>query len=72
MSLPARSLSDSGKASGMGVFFTVYYVAFLATPPLAGWVAEALGTLSGAFLVGGSMQALAFGALVGFARWKVG
>lgn len=68
MSLPARSLSEGGKATGMGIFFTVYYVAFLAAPPIAGWVAELHNDLSGAFLVGAVIECIGLIGLVVFVR----
>ncbi|MEO1026655.1 MAG: MFS transporter [Pseudomonadota bacterium] len=64
MSLPARSLSEEGKAVGMGVFFTLYYLAFLAAPPLAAWVAEAQNTLQAVFWVGAAIECIA---LIGLA-----
>ena len=70
MSLPAQNLSDQGKAAGMGVFFTVYYAAFLLAPPLAGWVADAMNSVTGAFLVGALMQLAALAGLVTFSRLR--
>lgn len=68
MSLPAKSLSEDGKALGMGVFFTIYYIAFLAAPPLAGWIAEARNALQGAFWVGAGIECIALIGLAFYVR----
>lgn len=49
MGLPARVLTPSERTAGMGLFFTVYYVVFVAAPVLAGFLADATGTISAAF-----------------------
>ena len=70
MSLPARSLPADARAISMGLFFTLYYVAFLVTPPIAGWFADQQGNLLAAFITGCVLQLLALAALVYFARLK--
>jgi len=55
MSLPAQVLSPGNSALGMGVFFTVYYIAIAIGPILAGAVADALGTARAAFHFGTGM-----------------
>lgn len=52
MSLPAGVLPANWRAQGMGVFFTVYYVAITISPPIAGWAAEVTGSAGAAFWVG--------------------
>lgn len=70
MSLPAQVLTPGNSSLGMGVFFTVYYVAIAIGPILAGAVADALGTARAAFHFGTGMLVLtllAFGAFQIFA-----
>jgi len=46
MALPARSLSVEGRAIGMGVFFTWYYIGMSTLPAVAGWSRDATGYIS--------------------------
>lgn len=55
MSLPAQVLSPGNSALGMGVFFTVYYIAIAIGPILAGAVADSMGTARAAFHFGTGM-----------------
>lgn len=41
MTLPARALAPESRATGMGVYYTIYYAGMAALPPLAGWAAAA-------------------------------
>lgn len=68
MSLPAAALPPPARAVGMGVFFTVYYVAFVLAPPLGGWLSEAWGSAAAAFWLGGAFQAVALASLWGYGR----
>ncbi len=68
MSLPAQSLPAEFRAIGMGLFFTIYYVAFIIVPPVAGWVADRMD--GGAFLIGGAMHVLSLAALAYFAHCR--
>ena len=43
ITLPARALAPESRATGMGVFYTIYYAGMAALPALAGWVADATG-----------------------------
>lgn len=58
MSLPAQVLSPGNSALGMGVFFTVYYVAIALGPVVAGAVADSFGTARAAFHFGSGLIAL--------------
>ena len=69
MSLPAQVLSPGNSALGMGVFFTVYYVAIVVGPILAGAVADALGTARAAFHFGSGILAATLIACWAFQRF---
>jgi MFS family permease len=58
MSLPARVLEPGTRATGMGLFFSVFYVAVVAAPIVAGWIATAVGTSRAAFDFGAAMLML--------------
>eukprot|EP00752_Nemacystus_decipiens_P019260 g17316.t1 len=53
MSLPADVLNSSNRAYGMGLFFTVYYVAIFMAPIGAGYLSERVGNTEIAFQFGG-------------------
>ena len=44
MTLPARSLAPESRTSGMGVYYTIYYIGMATLPPLAGWAADGTGS----------------------------
>lgn len=52
MALPAQALSAGNKATGMGVFFMMYYASMWVGPWLAGVLADAAGTAGAAFGLG--------------------
>jgi len=58
MSLPSVVLSAGNRAVGMGVFFTVNYVATVFAPILAGSMAEAFGGARTTFLFGAGLLVL--------------
>jgi predicted MFS family arabinose efflux permease len=43
MALPGQVLSGRALSTGLGVFFTIYYVSMAGLPALAGWVQDATG-----------------------------
>lgn len=43
MTLPARALSPEHRATGMGVYYTIFYAGMAALPPVAGWAADGAG-----------------------------
>lgn len=65
MSLPTKVLPKEARTMGMGLFFTVYYVSFVVSPPLAGFVSDVTGATASAFVLGGCFQVAAMLAL-----WK--
>lgn len=58
MSLPSLVLRAETRALGMGVFFTIYYVAFMVAPAIAGWLADQAGTAAAPFILGAVMLAV--------------
>jgi predicted MFS family arabinose efflux permease len=49
MSLPARVLAPATRAIGMGIFFTIYYVAMMLGPVIGGACAKWAGSAAAAF-----------------------
>jgi hypothetical protein len=43
MTLPARALAAESRSFGMGVYWTIFYIAMAGLPPAAGWVADTAG-----------------------------
>lgn len=43
MTLPGQALTPQGRATGFGVFYTVYYLGMATLVPLAGWLRDATG-----------------------------
>jgi MFS family permease len=62
MTLPSQVLQPEARAFGMGLFFTLYYVAMMVAPTLAGAIAERVGSAGAAFFLGAAI--LALGAVV--------
>ncbi|MCU4652731.1 MFS transporter [Roseibacterium sp. SDUM158016] len=52
MALAGQAVAPERRAFGMGVFFTVYYAALTAAPPMAGWVVDRAGEPGAAILFG--------------------
>lgn len=46
MSLPVQVLSPASRATGFGVFYTVFYGMATFLPPIAGWVRDVTGTIT--------------------------
>lgn len=51
MALAGEALRPQNRAFGMGVFFTIYYLIMLATPPLAGALLDQTGWVQGPMLL---------------------
>jgi len=49
MSLPARALSPATRAVGMGIFFTIYFIAMMLGPVIGGACAKWTGSAAAAF-----------------------
>lgn len=52
LGLPARVLTASTRAVGLGIFLTIFYLVAVTAPWLAGQVSAAMGTVRGAFDLG--------------------
>ena len=59
VAMPGRILPPEARAFGTGVFYSVYYVQMMLVPPLAGTIADRVGDVGVAFILGGLMMALA-------------
>lgn len=68
MSLPATVLAPHVRAFGMGVFYTLFYVVFVAAPFLAGWLAELTANSAAPFLLGMAMLVSCLASLSLFRR----
>lgn len=68
MGLPARVLGPQTRALGMGVFFTLYYVAIMVAPYVAGVAADLLGDVRVTFLLGTLMLLACLAAQLAFLR----
>jgi MFS family permease len=55
MALPARVLSPSNRAVGLGIFYSCYYAAMAAGPPIAGALRDRWGTAAAALLFGSAL-----------------
>lgn len=44
MALPGQVLSPGGRAMGMGVYYSIYYLGTVLLPALAGWLLDATGS----------------------------
>ena len=67
-SLPSAVLSPEGRAFGMGVYFSIYYLLMMAAPPVAGAFAERLGQVDVTFVLASAMMAAALASLWVFRR----
>ena len=63
MSLPARVLSPSTRAGGMGIFFTLFYFFVVVAPWVGGWLAGLAGSARATFDLGAAMLVTACAAL---------
>jgi predicted MFS family arabinose efflux permease len=50
MALPARVLSAEHRASGLGIFFAIYYGLMSVGPAVAGWLRDTFGTSAAALI----------------------
>lgn len=55
MSLPSQVLTPEIRASGMGIFFTLFYICIFLAPILAGQLADAYGSVDVTFSFGAAM-----------------
>lgn len=68
MSLPARVLTVQTRATGMGIFWTVFYLFVVAAPWIGGQMSAAMGTAQAAFGLGVMLLALTCAAFAVFTQ----
>ena len=68
MTLPSKVLAPPARALGMGVFFTIYYVAMMSAPAIGGYFAEKAADAGAAYVCGIVMVACALGCLLIYQR----
>ncbi|MEY8099751.1 CynX/NimT family MFS transporter [Falsihalocynthiibacter sp. S25ZX9] len=68
ISLPSTVLLPPVRAFGMGVYYTFYYAAMMAAPPLAGALADKVGSVGIVFVLGAALIVASMVTLGGFKR----
>jgi len=68
MSLPASVLRVETRAVGMGIFFTIFYLATVIAPLVGGWLADQTGSAGVTFDMGAAMLVICCFALLLFER----
>ncbi|MEX0281553.1 MAG: CynX/NimT family MFS transporter [Arenibacterium sp.] len=63
VAMPGFILTPEARAFGTGIFYSIYYVLMMIAPALAGTVADSLGNVSIAFVLGSVMMVVAIFAL---------
>ena len=66
MALAGQAVAPERRAFGMGVFFTIYYAAMTAGPPLAGWLLDRTGAPGSAIAFGAALFAAVIPATIAF------
>lgn len=72
MALPAGALRAAVRTTGMGIYFTWYYVAMAVLPPFAGWLGDSTGVASAPLVFGAAVMVAAMASLVVFLRYSMG
>ncbi len=70
MALPAGSLRAAVRTTGMGIYFTWYYVAMAVLPPFAGWLGDLTGAASTPLLFGAVVMVATMLSLFVFLRYS--
>ncbi len=76
MALPGEALSPESRATGLGLYYTIYYIGTGILPAIAGWIQDVMG--SAAFVIWFSAACLAIApfSLLAFRilqrRWRLG
>lgn len=71
MSLPSSLLTPRTSASGMGIFFTVFYLDSVLAPIVGGWLSDQAGTLAAAFYFGAAALVAATLCLLAYRRLEM-
>jgi predicted MFS family arabinose efflux permease len=76
MALPGEALSPESRATGLGLYYTVYYVGTGALPAIAGWIQDTMGSAAYVIWFSALCLALAPFSLLAFRilqrRWTLG
>lgn len=70
MALPANALRSAVRSTGMGIYFTWYYVAMAVMPPFAGWLGDLTGAVSAPLIFGAVVMAATMFSLGVFLRYS--
>lgn len=68
MALPASALRAAVRSTGMGIYFTWYYVAMAILPPFAGWLGDTTGAASTPLVFGAVVMTATMLSLTVFLR----
>lgn len=68
VSMPALILKPESRAFGSGVYYSIYYALMMVAPALAGLIADRVGSIGAAFLMGSLMLVAGMVALGAFRR----
>lgn len=72
MALPNEVLAPQQRALGMGIFYAVFYGSLTALPPLAGYAADATGSVAAPLFVAAGLYGFGVLALIGFVVLRPG
>ncbi len=76
MALPGEVLSPESRATGLGLYYTMYYIGTGVLPAIAGWIQDATGSAAFVIWFSAACLALAPFSLLAFRilqyRWKLG
>ena len=76
MALPGEVLSPESRATGLGLYYTMYYIGTGVLPAIAGWIQDATGSAAVVIWFSAACLALAPFSLLAFRilqyRWKLG
>ena len=70
MTLPSDVLPPEGRMLGMGIFFSIYYGVMMVVPPLAGGMADRVGSAGVAIMLGVGIVAACMAAFALFRRLR--
>jgi MFS family permease len=76
MALPGEVLSPKSRATGLGLYYTMYYIGTGVLPAIAGWIQDTTGSAASVIWFSAACLALAPFSLLAFRilqyRWKLG
>ncbi len=76
MALPGAVLSRESRATGLGLYYTMYYIGTGVLPAIAGWIQDTTGSAASVIWFSATCLAIAPFSLLAFRilqyRWKLG